>query len=205
MAYRKQWSEAIRSGVATEAETLKILEQNDVWSESDNQNIANMLMQLHNKQQHFKVGKEGRSKEDNAKLAKEVVDMRNDITMLFTKKMQLLENTAEGSGNQARISKLMQLCCYKSDEDQPLFKDEDHFIQMSRVEPEAFSAILREAYIYNSSVDNSDDQWEEVKYLQDYEAEQEKELQTVLGESAPKKKKRVTKSRAKKTKVTKKK
>ena len=195
MEYKRIFSVAVREGVMTIAEANKQMKETGAWSEEDTADVSQYMAELAIMEMKLKERKFEKEKLD--KIANEATIMRNKLMFKMRIQTEILDKTAEGIAEQAKIYKSIRYCLVDSDTKERVFEDMDDFETFNEENPSAISFIYRKTYLFEHGLDeNMADSWEETMYLKDRGKEIQKELDQEKTKNKAKKKK------GKKKKVT---
>lgn len=185
MEYRRIYSEAVRTGIMSEAEARKIFKKSGAWDKSDEETISNLSISI----ARMIAKLDTLPNDEGVKLATEINQNRAELMRLIGQRIELFSNTAEGIANENRIHKLIELCCVRADTKEKFFDSREAYERFVQGNKDVLSSIFREAYTFEyGNVDDTVQEWPEMKYLQKVAAEEkakEETKETSLPEEKP--------------------
>ena len=165
MEYRKIYAEAIRQGVATEAEIKNRMKKTEAWTEIDQNRISHISLEIARLESVFKATRDGQE-DEVAKIIEKIAELRRELISLISQKTSLLTNTAEDIANNQRMYKLVELCCYT--DNQRFFDDRQVFESFFQQYPDQASEIFKQSFLYEyDTKEDFTEDWIEVKYFKE--------------------------------------
>ncbi len=163
LEYRKTYAEALRQGIATEAEVRKKSLQTGAWTQEDQDKISDLSLEIA-KLEAILNGSQDKD-DENVKIAERIGKTRRDLIYLISQRTSLLSNTSEDLSNQYRMHKFIELCCCKSDGEN-FFESREDYEKFVLEHPDEASEIFKQSFLYeyNTSEDITES-WGEVKYF----------------------------------------
>lgn len=191
LVYRVAFANAMRQGVMCEAEARKVFKESGAWT-SEDENKINMLTlkiaQLETIVKAFLQGSnpEEKNEDDINNMVTELMTLRNDHLTLIGTRTSLFRQTAEGAADEQRMHKFVELCCYRSEDEEKLFGSHDEYINFLMEQHDAESEIYKQAYMFEYGLpEDISAGWAEVEWLKHYKASAKTEE---IPEAKPKKK-----------------
>ncbi len=178
MEYKRLFSLAVREGVMTVAEANKQMKETGAWAEEDTKEVSKYMASLAIMEIKLR-DREGEQTELD-KLANEATVMRNKLMFKMRIQTEILDKTAEGIGEQAKIYKSIRYCLVDAETKDRVFDDVDEFEEFNEENPSAISYIYRKTYLYEHGLDEDiAETWEETMYLKQRSEEIKKEAKEV--------------------------
>ncbi len=162
LVYKTNYSKALRYGALTTAEAVRIIEERDLWTEDDKQEVSDLLLEV------FKMG-QTLEKETSAikglDLVNEIEDKRIAILRVNMKRNAILDNTSESYADEQRLQFYIVECSFKEDGTK-LFKDKTALITAS---DEHYTVLATKFIIYLISNEGEDfrKDWPDYKWRED--------------------------------------
>ena len=165
LEYRKSHSEAIRSGVMTEAEAKKVFAKTDAWNEQDEKQLTAMQFSILELEETVREGET--EEKDSDALRKEVIELTNKRNEFITKinvKSLLFDSTAESMAERQKVHRFIQLCL-RTAENNKFFEDESDYGSFVEEQNDVLSEIYKQAYYFEYGLpDDLSAGWAEVEY-----------------------------------------
>jgi hypothetical protein len=143
--YREYFSKAIRAGVMTNAEALKILKDRDVWGETQEKEVVDLQVQLYELESELKK----RDKRDATSLSlyDRIKEVRRDMQRASNVRSNVLDNTAESMAAEMRTQFFASECSVYNNTGQRVFSDLKDFL--ARLDESVATDSYRQALIIN--------------------------------------------------------
>ncbi len=143
--YREYFSKAIRAGVMTNAEALKILKDRDVWGEAQEKEVIDLQIKLYGLENNLKELK----KRDASSLSlyDEIKRVRRDLQQLNNVRSNVLDNTAESMAAEMRTQFFASECSVYNNTGHRVFSDLKDFL--NRLDEHTTTDSYRQALIIN--------------------------------------------------------
>ncbi len=197
--YREYFSKALRAGVMTNAEAIKILKDREIWGDEQESHVVDIQIKL--------IGLEGEIKGCKKKdavsltLFDKIKRLRRELTETNNIRSNVLDNTSESMASEMRTQFFAAECAVYNTTGQKVFKDLKDFL--ARLDENIATDSYRQALIINyekalgiTLPDNLEESsLVEDKWLNDIKAVEEEAAK-------PKPKKKVTKKRKSRKKKT---
>lgn len=178
MEYKRIFSVAVREGVMTIAEANKQMKDSGAWTDEDMAEVSRYMAKLARLGQRIKERKE--SEEVLDKAANEATITRNELMFKMRIQTEILDKTAEGMADMAKIYKSIRYCLVYSDNKKRVFDDKDEFEAFTEENPTAISFIYRKTFLFEHDIDeNMSESWQETMYLKDRAEQLRKEADEV--------------------------
>lgn len=195
MEYKRVFSVAVREGLMTIAEVNKKMKETGAWSEEDTADVSQYMAEL--AIMELKLKERKLKQNDLDKVAHQATIMRNKLMFKMRIQTEILDKTAEGIAEQAKIYKSVRYCIVDADTKERIFDDIDEFEKFNEENPSAISFLYRKTYLFEHGLDeNIAETWQETMYLND----RGKEIKEQVAKLEKEKK---AKSKSKKKKVKK--
>lgn len=146
--YREYFSKAIRSGVMTNAEALKILKDRDVWTEEQDKESVELQLKLIEAEERLKTY----TKRDSESLTTydEIKKLRREINQLNRIRSNVLDNTAESMATEMRTQFFASECSVYNSSGAKVFADLQDFL--GRLDEPLATDSYRQALISNYEI-----------------------------------------------------
>jgi hypothetical protein len=143
--YREYFSKAIRSGVMTNAEALKILKDREIWGESQEKEVVDLQVKLFELENKLKEQK----KRDATSLTlyDEIKQVRKDLQQANNVRSNVLDNTAESMAAEMRTQFFASECSVYNNTGKRVFGDLKDFL--ARLDEQVATDCYRQALIIN--------------------------------------------------------
>lgn len=165
LEYRRAFSEAVRNGVMTNAESIKAMRKTGAWTDEDDAEINQAVLELADLE--VKLTDRKGTDDELDEISRTLTKKRNDILITMNKKSELFENTAEGVADQCRVYKMIYYCLV-DDDGSKVFSSEDEFEEFTEKYPVAISFMYRKAYFFQYNInERGADDWAEVQYMRE--------------------------------------
>lgn len=143
--YREYFSKAIRSGVMTNAEALKILKDREIWGELQEKEVVDLqvkLFDLENKLKEY-------NKRDATSLTlyDQIKEVRRDLQQTNNVRSNVLDNTAESMAAEMRTQFFASECSVYNNTGKRVFSDLKDFL--ARLDEQVATDCYRQALIIN--------------------------------------------------------
>jgi hypothetical protein len=145
--FKKYWARCMRSGIMSQAEALKMMKQNNIWTEEDEQAILEHRTRIASLEKEFT---EDLSEENGKALFAQIKRLRSDMQDINSKFTNIYENTAENMAGDYRLQYLAANCVVYNDTGKRVFKDVEELI--SRAQESIVSDSYSEALVSNFEI-----------------------------------------------------
>jgi len=145
LIYREYFSKAIRSGVMTNAEAVKILKDRGIWGEKEEEKMLEFQVKLI--EQEVALSKMHEKNEESVALFNKIKETRGEIETLRQVKSSVTENTAESMASEMRNQYFASECVVYYNSREKVFKSLDDFL--ARLDEEVATDSYKEALICN--------------------------------------------------------
>lgn len=145
LVYREYFSKAIRSGVMTNAEALKILKDRGIWGSEEEDKMARLQVEL--VQLEIMLSKLPKKDEESIGVFNKIKDTRTQIDVLRSVKTSVTENTAESMAGEMRTQFFASECVVYYTSREKVFSSLDDFL--ARLDEEVATDSYKEALICN--------------------------------------------------------
>lgn len=143
--YREYFSKAIRAGVMTNAEALKILKEREIWGESQEKEVVDLqvrLYELENKLKELKM-----RDATSLSLYDEIKQVRKDLQQANNVRSNVLDNTSESMAAEMRTQFFASECSVYNSTGKKVFSDLKDFL--ARLDEQIATDSYRQALIIN--------------------------------------------------------
>ena len=143
--YREYFSKAIRSGVMTNAEALKILKDREIWGDAQEKEIVDLQVKLFELENKLKEQK----KRDATSLTlyDEIKEVRKNLQQTNNVRSNVLDNTAESMAAEMRTQFFASECSVYNNTGRKVFSDLKDFL--ARLDEAVATDCYRQALIIN--------------------------------------------------------
>ena len=143
--YREYFSKAIRSGVMTNAEALKILKDREIWGAPQEKEVVDLQIKLFDLENRLKEC----NKRDATSLTlyDEIKEVRRDLQQINNVRSNVLDNTAESMDAEMRTQFFASECSVYNNTGKRVFSDLKDFL--ARLDEQAATDCYRQALIIN--------------------------------------------------------
>lgn len=143
--YREYFSKALRAGVMTNAEALKILRDREIWGESQEKEIVDFQVKLYELEASLKDQK----KRDASSLSlyDEIKRVRKDLQQASSVRSNVLDNTAESMAAEMRTQFFASECSVYNNTGKRVFSSLKDFL--SRLDEDVATDSYKQALITN--------------------------------------------------------
>lgn len=143
--YREYFSKAIRAGVMTNAEALKILKDRDIWGETQEKEVVNLQVKLYELEGELK--KQDKRDATSLFMYDEIKKVRRDMQQASSVRSNVLDNTAESMAAEMRTQFFASECSVYNNTGQRVFSDLKDFLK--RLDENIATDSYRQALIIN--------------------------------------------------------
>lgn len=145
LVYREYFSKAIRSGVMTQAEAIKILRDREIWGKEQEDKMLELQIELVNAE--VALSDFDKKDEESLRNFNKIKELRSEIDTLRSVKTSVTENTAESMAAEMRTQFFASECVvyYKSRE--KVFSSLKDFL--ARLDEQVATDSYKEALICN--------------------------------------------------------
>lgn len=143
--YREYFSKALRSGVITNAEALKILRDREIWTEADEKRLVDLQVELYNLESKLKEF-EKRDVESMG-VYDEIKRVRRQTSELSSVRSNVMDNTAESMASEMRTQFFASECAVYNTSGKKVFSSLQDFLD--RLDEPLATASYRQALIMN--------------------------------------------------------
>lgn len=143
--YREYFSKAMRAGVMTNAEALKILRDREIWGEEQETEVVNLqvkLIELENE-----LNKQDKKDATSLAVYNDIKEVRRDLESTSDIKSNVLNNTAESMAAEMRTQFFASECVVYNNTGERVFKDLKDFL--ARLDDNVTTDCYRQALIMN--------------------------------------------------------
>lgn len=130
LVYKTKYSEALRFGALTTAESLRIIEERKIYGPEDDVKIRDLFFKL------YELGKKLMEIDKFAEAADLIFQMekvRTDILRINMRKNNILDNTAEAYADEHRLQYYAVACSFHEG-GQQIFKNVDEYLERASEE-----------------------------------------------------------------------
>lgn len=191
---KQAFSKALRNGILTNEEALRIMKENSLWTEEDEKKNAELRAQVKELEDILEEGKP--SKEVGLATVEKLRELRNQLSDLNLKFTAVTDNTAETMAGEAKIHYWAAHCVVYNDSGKRVFpKGVDEFLERGdeQIARDAFKEAMLAHYEYTYGIKmptNFISELPENKWLA---ANKEEPAPEVVAEQKPEKKKKSAK------------
>jgi len=143
--YREYFSKAMRAGVMTNAEALKILKDREIWGEEQEKEVVSLqvkLIELENK-----LSKEEKKDADSLAVYNQIKQVRRDLESANNVRSNVLNNTAESMAAEMRTQFFSSECVVYNNTGDKVFDGLKDFL--ARLDEKVTTDCYRQALIIN--------------------------------------------------------
>jgi len=143
--YREYFSKAMRAGVMTNAEALKILKDRDVWGEEQEKEVVQLqikLIELENK-----LSEQKKKNASSLSIYNEIKQVRRDLEGANDVRSNVLNNTAESMAAEMRTQFFASECVVYNNTGERVFSTLKDFL--ARLDEKITTDCYRQALIMN--------------------------------------------------------
>jgi hypothetical protein len=163
LEYRKMFAHAIKQGVMAEAEARKVYKNSGAWTDKDDKELSQLA---ENVAKLSSVLNEDDGTKGGERMVGTLATMRADLLKKISERTDLFYNTAEGLANEQRMHKFIEICCYRGDDDDPMFDNRNAYSLFSVEYKDVLSEIYKQAYYFEYGMpDDISQTWAEVQWL----------------------------------------
>jgi hypothetical protein len=143
--YREYFSKAMRAGVMTNAEALKILKDREIWGDEQEKEVINLQVKLGELERLLKE----KDKKDSTSLSiyNEIKEIRKDLEAASDVRGNVLNNTAESMAAEMRTQFFASECVVYNTTGEKVFDGLKDFL--SRLDDKVTTDCYRQALIMN--------------------------------------------------------
>lgn len=142
---KQAFSKALRSGILTHDEALRIMKENGLWTDADEKKNSELRQQIRELEETLSNGKP--SKEDGLAKVGKLKELRAELSSLNSKFTTITDNTAETIATDAKLQYWAANCTVYHDSGKRVFKNLDDFLE--RGEEEIAHNSFTEAMLAN--------------------------------------------------------
>ena len=141
--YREYFSKAVRAGVMTNAEALKLLKKREIWGEVEEKQLLDIHVQIMSHEERIQKA----SKKAGMTLYTEIKEMRINLDEVNNIRTSVLDNTAESVASEMRTQYFASQCAVYDNSGQRVFEDLKDFL--ARLDEPLTIDVYRQALIAN--------------------------------------------------------
>jgi hypothetical protein len=159
LVYKTKYSEALRFGALTTAESLRIIEERKIYGPEDDVKIRDLFFKL------YELGKklmETSKFAEGADLIFQMERVRTDILRINMRKNNILDNTAESYADEHRLQFYTVVCTFHEN-GQLVFKNVDEYLERA-TEEIAKTAITKTIHLIANEGKDFRAEWPEYQW-----------------------------------------
>jgi len=146
LIYNVEVSKAVRKGSMTRQEAVSLIEERGLWTEQDEKKATKLRKKVRDLEVKLLDKKTG--KKQGRKIADDLANARNEVSVLIGKRDGILNITAESYASAIRDQYFVAMCTVTAEDQESYFDDYEDYLQRSN-EVAALRAYQEMLYMIN--------------------------------------------------------